>query len=100
MSESFKRRFGHIGTMLSDILSSFSLDVVGIVTDYMFAKRIERGDKPIHLYSFGDCGVADAQIGESIYAMATSPNNDIWIADTRRVQAFNEEGAFKFCVAK
>lgn len=93
------RRFGSIALPVTEALTVFSLDLVGVVCSYACfptATSTTRADRKIeHLLTFGSAGTADGQFEDAAQAIATCPvTNNIWIGSAKRVQIFDENGRF------
>ena len=90
--------FHRVTAAIADAVASFSLDVCGVVADYLVCGPATAGATAGLLFSFGPIGI-DKRGGQSCSGIAVSPNQDIWVCcqshEQSSVQVFSAE--FKFC---
>ena len=86
--------FSAVGEALADALSVFSLDVVGVVADYVVWGVATAESTPSHLFSFGSEGTDYGKFTGGCYSLAFSSDGNIWVGDGRGCQMFSSEGKF------
>lgn len=90
----FNKRFGKVGNALFDALPFFSRDVVGLTASYLVCPIATQNAKPKFLFEFGASGEKEGQFTNYCLSLAVSPDNRLWIGDTRCLQIFDMDGKF------
>jgi hypothetical protein len=74
-----------IGCALADSLCMFSMDLVGLCTEYAFPIEPMSNTQPSFMFAFGK---------ESVYSLAVSPDSLIWCGSNSGCDIFSLDGQF------
>lgn len=94
--ERYSQAYGDIGRCLANTLSSFSYDVLGIISGYLIYKTASRNQIPAHLYSWKSFD----DIPMPPWHMSCDPLGQIWISKRNGgcIQVFDLNGTHLFTV--